>query len=287
MAGLTACGGGGGEGGDAAGKGGAGSAEAATAALKKASESTGGQKSAKVEGAQTQAMPQGKMVTETKGAIDWSGGGTKAEMEITQKGGASKGTPGAGKPMPVRYTEDAMFLNQGDAAGGMGGAGSKGKPWMKVDYAKLAEQAGPSGALVKDQAQNNNPTRSVDMLLAGGDVEKVGTEKVDGEQADRYSGTVKVSDMARMQSKDLSKKEQDALAKQMEKQGLKTQTIDLWINGDDLLVKKQEKAKSKAGKMESTVSYSDYGTKVNVEEPPASQTMDFEDAMGGAAKPKS
>lgn len=284
MAGLTACGGSGGsdkssDGGDAAAS---GSVGAATSALKKAAESTGEQKSAKVEGSQTQAMPQGKMVTETEGSIDWSDGGTTAEMEITQKGGAAKAAPGGGKPMPVRYTADAMYINQGDAAAGLGG--SKSKPWMKIDYAKLAKQGGASGALVKDQVQNNNPTRSVELLLAGGDVKKIGSEKVNGEQTDHYSGTVKISDMTRMQSKNLSKKELDELAKQMEKQGLKTQTVDLWINEDDLLVKKQEKAKSKAGEMESTVTYSDYGTKVSVEAPPASETMDFEEAMGAASK---
>ncbi|NLU66958.1 hypothetical protein HCC30_06680 [Streptomyces sp. HNM0574] len=274
MAGLTACGGG--SKGDDANAG--GGADGALAALKKASESTGKEQSAKVRGTQKQPMPQGEIVTETEGAIDWSSGSTTGEMQITAKGSSAKAQPGAGKPTTVRYTEDAMYSETGDAAKAMG---AKAKPWMKIDYDKLAEKSGAQGALVKDQAQNNNPTRSVDMLIASGQVEKVGTDTVNGEQADHYSGTVKISDMTRMQSKNLSKKEQEELVATMEKQGLKTQTVDVWINGDDLLVKKREKAKSKAGTMDSTVTYSDYGTKVTVEEPPAGDTMDFEDALGG------
>lgn len=280
MAGLTACGGS-----SDSGDGGSGGSqdkaklspvEAALAELKQASESTQEQNSAKVVSDQTQGTPQGEMATKSEGSIDWSGGGTTAEMTVTQKGSGS-GMPSSGKPMPARYTEDAMYINLGDEFAASSG---KGKHWMKYDYDKLAEQGGPSGALVKDQMQNNNPARSVDLLLASGKVKKVGSDTVNGVRTDHYSGTIKVSELARMQSKNLSERELDQLADQLEQQGFETETVDLWIDEDDLLVKKQETAKGKYGDMDSTVHYTDYGTKVSVEAPPASDTMPFEQVLG-------
>jgi hypothetical protein len=275
MAALTACGGssGGGDEDDRA-KDKLSPAQAVLAELKRASQSTDEQHSAKVEANQSQGTPQGVMSTKSEGALDWSGGGTTAEMTVTQQG--PTGLPTNGKPMPARYTEDAMYINLGDEFASTAG---NGKHWMKYDYDKLAEQAGPSGALIKDQMQNNNPGRSVDLLLASGKVKKVGSETVNGKATDHYRGTLKVSEMARMQSKNLSEQELDQLSDQLEQQGFKTETVDVWIDGDDLLVKKQETAKGTNGDLDSTAYYTDYGTEVSVEAPPAGDTLPFENAL--------
>lgn len=278
-AGLTACSGG--SGGTDAGGGskdqeGLSPAQVAVSELKQASKSTEQKKSAKVEGDQTQGTPRGEISTKTEGSIEWSGGGTTADMTVTQQGAGASALPTSGKPMPARYTEDAMYVNLGDQFASTAG---KGKHWMKYDYDRLAKQAGPSGALIKDQMQNNNPARSVDLLLASGKVKKVGSETVRGKKADHYSGTVKVAELARMQSKKLSEKELDQLADQFEQQGLETSKVDVWIDGDDLLVKKQERGKGKNGNFDSTVYYSEYGTDVSIEAPAASDTLAFEDAL--------
>ncbi|OEU85221.1 hypothetical protein DB35_01770 [Streptomyces abyssalis] len=279
-AGLTACGGSGGK--DSASgseeKQGLSPAQVAVTELEQASKSTEEKKSAKVEGDQTQGTPRGEISTKTEGTVDWSGGGTTADMTVTQQGSGASGLPTSGKPMPARYTEDAMYVNLGDQFASTAG---KGKHWMKYDYDKLAEQSGPSGALVKDQMQNNNPARSVDLLLASGKVKKVGSETVKGKKTDHYSGTIEVAELARMQSEKLSEKELDQLSDQLKQQGFKTEKVDVWIDGDDLLVKKQERAKGKNGDLNSTVFYSDYGTEVSVEAPPASDTLSFEEALPG------
>lgn len=52
-------------------------------------------------------------------------------------------------------------------------------------------------------------------------------------------------------------------------------------------MKKTERGRMKTGELNSTVFYSDYGTDVTVEEPPASDTVDFrkllEQQQGSAA----
>lgn len=241
------------------------------AALKLASQQTDKKNSAKVEG----TTKMGEQNSQMSGSMDWANG-IRANMSITQSGGAVASSPVEGKPMDARYTPDAMYLNMGDEFAAQAGGG---KHWVKYDYDVLAEKAGPSGAFLKDQMQNNNPSRSVELLLATGKVKSVGTEDVKGVKATHYTGTVNVSEIAKMQSKELSQSDLDALQKQLESSGMDTETIDLWVDDQNLLVKKREQAESNNGAYDSTVYYTDYGTSVTVEEPSSSDTVDFQDML--------
>ncbi|MEU3190908.1 hypothetical protein ABZ686_09770 [Streptomyces sp. NPDC006992] len=275
IAGLTACGSekangdGGGGGADKAG----GSAlQGALAALKKASTATDNQNSAKVEGINNQTAQGKSMKTEMEGAFDWSGGGMKGEADLTMGGAGNQSAK-------ARYLPDAMYVQPSSGAPG-------GKAWMKYDYDMLAKKGGASGAMLKDQMQNNNPARSVQLVLASGKVKALGTETVRGKKATHYSGTISVNELTRMQSKDLSEKDLDALEKQFKQQGLEKEKIDLWIDEDDLLVKKHETAKNADGStsIDATNYYSDYGTPVNVTAPPASETTDAAAMMSGGTR---
>ncbi|MFE5121110.1 hypothetical protein [Streptomyces sp. NPDC056669] len=274
MVGLTACGSEKSDGDKAGEKTGDKSGQSAMsplAALKLASQRTDQKNSAKVEG----TTKMGEQNSQMSGSMDWANG-IRANMSITQSGGAIASSPIEGKSMDARYTPDAMFLNMGDEFAAQAGSG---KHWVKYDYDVLAQKAGPSGAFLKDQMQNNNPSRSVELLLATGKVKSVGSESVKGVKATHYTGTVKVSEIAKMQSKELSQSDLDALQKQLETSGMDTETIDLWVDDQNLLVKKREQAQSNNGSYDSTVYYSDYGTAVTVEEPTSSDTVDFQDML--------
>ncbi|MEU2788256.1 hypothetical protein [Streptomyces sp. NPDC007100] len=268
MAGLTACGdkdGGGKAGGDKAAGGGS-PVQAAAAALRTAAEKTGAKTSAKFDG--TNRL--GKVTMSVKGAMDWSEG-IRAQAEMSPQGGAAG--PGGGKPVKTVTTPEAVYVN----------FGLRDKPWLKYDYNAMAKQSA-LGALMKDQAQNNNPTRAMALVIASGKAEKAGTEDVRGVRATHYTATYEVGELARMQaSRNLSQKDLKALEETLKKNGTTSQTIDLWIGPDNLLVKKTEKSQSDLGGSESTAFYSDYGTKVTVQEPPASQTTDGGKAGAGAA----
>lgn len=278
MAGLTACGSGGGTS-DNGGGSDRGNALSPMAALKLASDRTEQQKSAHIEVSTKMGTPNGPQTSDGEGAMDWSEGGITGEMTITQQGGALSGSPVAGKPMTARYTADAMYMNMGDQFAATAGGGAH---WIKYDYEALAEKTGASGAFLKDQLQNNNPSRSVQLLLATGKVKEVGTETVRGEQATHYSGTLKVAEMARMQSTEMSEAELQQLQQQLEAAGMDTEKIDLWINEDDLLVKKTETADTDNGPYESTAFYSDYGVEVAVQVPAAGDTKDFQELTGAS-----
>lgn len=239
------------------------------AALEAVERSTDKAESAKVTG----SAEIGPMSMSMNGAMDWSDGLTGA-LSMVQKGGPLDQVGGDGS-MIARYTRDAMYVNLGPEFARQ----VQGKHWLKYNYEDLAKVSGASGDVLRDQVQNNSPNRSVQMLLASGDVKKVGTESVEGQQTTHYSGTVDVADFTEKSSKSLSKEQLRAFRDQLEKNGLSSERIDLWVNDDNLLVKKTEQATTAQGDFNTTVVYSDYGTEVRVKEPEASDTLDFLEAL--------
>lgn len=142
---------------------------------------------------------------------------------------------------------------------------------------------------MKDQMQNTTPDQGVKALLASGDVKKTGQEDVRGVATTHYSGTVDVAELTAKNS-ELDAGQLAAFKKQLSDAGITTEKVDIWVDKNDLLVKKTERGQMKTGELNSTVFYSDYGTKVSVERPPASDSVDFSEllkqqqgASGGAS----
>ncbi|WP_406496597.1 hypothetical protein OG936_20915 [Streptomyces sp. NBC_00846] len=253
------------------------------AALLDVQKKTGGESSAKVEG--TTQMGAIMSMKQT-GTVDWTDGLT-GTMEITYTGGtmadAMKQNGGTGA-MQARYFKDGYAVNMGEAFARQAG----GKHWINYAYADLAKLAGASGEAMKQQMQNTTPDQGVKSLLASGDVKKVGQEDVRGVSTTHYSGTVDVAALTAKNSR-LDADQLDQLKKQLNDAGITTEQVDIWVDENDLLVKKTERGQMKTGELNSTVYYSDYGTKVAVEAPPANDTVDFTDlvkqqqgAAGGA-----
>ncbi|MET9919681.1 LolA-like protein [Streptomyces sp. NPDC006435] len=254
------------------------------AALLDVQKKTKGQSSAKVEG--TTQMGTTMSMKQT-GSIDWSDGLTGA-MEITYTGGtmadAIKQTGGNGT-MQARYFKNGYVVNMGDAFAKQAG----GKHWINYSYADIAEMAGASGEAMKQQMENTTPDQGVKSLLASGDVKKVGEEDVRGVPTTHYSGTVDVAELTAKNS-ELDADQLAGLKKQLSEAGITTEQVDIWVDKNDLLVKKTERGQMKTGELNSTVYYSDYGTDASVEMPPASDTVDFKEllkqqqgAAGGAS----
>ncbi|MET7801308.1 hypothetical protein [Streptomyces decoyicus] len=261
VGGLSACNDGGKSSGGGSSSGGSGGNSDAAGgspadALKAAQSATEGKKSAKIDGSTTTTTPNGQVKQTSKGGLDWAQG-MRMNVENTMSGG---GRPG--KPIKAIYTQDAVYMNMGAAMPGAGG-----KPWMKYTYAALSKQLGGSGTLFQDVLQNANPSQPIELLLASGTAKAVGKEDVNGVQATHYSGTVTMDQLSGKLSKDL----RDMLRKQLEKGGAKSEQLDVWIDANNLLVKKVEKIGGKQAS-DSTAFFTDYGTKVDVAPPPASQT---------------
>ncbi|MGW4889954.1 hypothetical protein [Streptomyces murinus] len=223
------------------------------------------------------------MAMNADGALTW-GNGLKGNLDITYTGGklADSMRKAGTSHMEARYLPDAYYVKMSDAFAQQTG----GKHWVKYDFDYLAKVGGASGAYMKDQLQTSTPNQSVKMLLASGDVKKVGVETVDGQHTTHYAGTVDVAALAGKGS-NLSADQLTALKQQLKQSGITTDAIDIWVNDQNLLVKKSEKAATANGTLNSTAHYSDYGVAVSAEAPPAADTMDLADMMksGGVSSP--
>ncbi|MER5259075.1 MULTISPECIES: hypothetical protein [unclassified Streptomyces] len=272
LTGVAACGSSGGDG-DAKGKKKGSVALSPIAALRTIENETDNADSAKIEG---KTVMGSKMSMDMTGSMEWSDGIT-GTMTATLTGGAQAEQMkqmGQSK-IDYRYLKNGFYANMGDKFAAQAGGG---KHWIEYDYATLAEISGAAGDAFKDQMQNSTPNQSVKMLLASGDVKRVGEETVRGTKTTHYSGTVDAADFTGKNA-DLDAEQMAELRKQFKQVGLSKQTIDIWVDGDDLLVKKAEKGKMADGEFSQIAYYSDYGTPVSVEKPPASDTMSFKDLM--------
>ncbi|MEV5583686.1 hypothetical protein AB0L39_34680 [Streptomyces parvus] len=276
---MAAC-----SGSDSAGGSGKGKADAVAkaspvAALKQVQQKTGGARSAKVEGTTEMGST---MSMKQSGVIGWADGLSGA-ITVTYTGGtmgeALKKAGGDGS-VQARYFKDEYYANAG---AGMA-ASTGGKNWIRYSYKDLAELGGASGDVMKDQIQNSTPEEGVKALLASGDVKKVGQEDVRGVSATHYSGTVDVAELTAKNS-DLDAEQLAAFKEQLALAGVTTQTVDIWVDENDLLVKKTERAEMKTGTVDSTLFYSDYGTEVPSEKPEASDTVDFKELLKQGSTP--
>jgi hypothetical protein len=270
LAGVAACSSGSGKDDKAADKG--TTRVSPIAALQSAEKSTDGADTAKIESTTSLGT---LMSMKSDGVMGWSDGLT-GDMTITYTGGTLAETmrKTGSTSMQARYLSDAYYAKMGEVfAKQMGG-----KHWVRYAYDDLAKIAGGSGAFLKDQMQNSSPNQSVKLLLASGDVKKVGDETVRGEKTTHYAGTVNVSDLAAKSSR-LTASQLADLKKQFTQAGITTEDVDIWVNGKDLLVKAVSKGELSSGTMSSTTYYSDYGVKVSAVAPTASDTADFKDLL--------
>ncbi|MDN0193698.1 hypothetical protein [Streptomyces sp. S.PNR 29] len=229
-----------------------------TAALIAAERSTRKADSARVES--TTVMGSMMSMTAT-GALRW-GHGTTGTLTITYTRGTMAdamrrlGTTS----MEARYLPDAYYARMGEKFAEEAG----GRHWVRYAYDDLERLAGGTGVQLVDQMRNTTPNQSVKLLLASRDVRKAGEEEIRGRHTTHYSGTVDVADLT---APDLKKR--------FEQAGVTTQTVDIWVDDRDLLVKKVEKGQVATGLLTQTAYYSDYGVKVAAERPPAGDTQDF------------
>ncbi|MFD9006386.1 hypothetical protein ACFV0T_36510 [Streptomyces sp. NPDC059582] len=203
--------------------------------------------------------------TKAEGALDWAGDST-GTLRITYTGGELAETMRklGTTTMEARLLPDAYYAEVGARfARQMGG-----RHWIRYDYDDLDALPGDSGTYLKDQLRDTAPIPPVRLLLASGDVRAAGEETVDGVRTRHYSGTVDVSTLT------------DAtLRGRLAGAGVTGETLDIWVDDRNLLVKKVEKARMSTGLMTQTAHYRDYGVRLSVQRPPAADTQDFEDLV--------
>jgi hypothetical protein len=258
---LTGCGDGGdskGQGGDAsAGASTGGAQEKGTTAVRAAYDKTAAAESARMT-IKTKLSAEGKTITsDGEGVLDLAEG--DSVMTITAQD----------KSIEQRVVDQVLYQKvPGQKAPG-------GKPWIRIHLKKVAEQQGMSHQQIGDPAQ----TAAYAKAITDKDVTKVGTEKIDGVNTTQYRVSVQVAQLPG--------------GDQMSEQLGPTMPMRVWLDDEgrlrrqqiDMTVKAPASASARPDssaapqqlKMSTVMQFSDFGTKVDAEAPPADQVADMTD----------
>ncbi|MFJ2516812.1 hypothetical protein ACIPEL_35465 [Streptomyces griseoviridis] len=233
-------------------------------ALRRADRATDAADSARVESTTTIGS---QMSLRAAGTLGWADDVTGA-LTLTYTGGTALETMRrlGSTSMRTRYLPDAYYARMGDTFAAQTG----GRHWIRYGYADL------DGL---DQVRSTTPNQSVKLLLAAGDLRRVGAERVRGVDTTHYTGTVATADLTGDATR-LGARELAALREQLTRAGVTSERVDIWVDGRDLLVKKAEKGSTLTGGYSQTAHYRDYGVRVSVARPPAADTADYKTLMG-------
>ncbi|MER5770442.1 hypothetical protein [Streptomyces sp. NPDC001985] len=205
-------------------------------------------------------------------------------MDVAMDGtGAFMGEdPGSGSgEMRMKWVDEVVYTKlDAETAKEMG----NGKSWMKMDLGKAAEMAAASGKESSRreltggmETMDQDPAQQLALLLDSPNVKRVGEEKIDGEKAQHYRGTLTIDEMMKSNKslKVLTEAERKKLVANMKSVGIKGYDTDIWVNEDDYPVKMDVAMKMDKGRMEMSGTFTDYGVKADVKAPPAGDTFDM------------
>ncbi|MGW1507615.1 hypothetical protein [Streptomyces sp. NPDC002394] len=244
------------------------------------------EKTSKAKAAKVKMTMSVEGVGAESGTIEMSGvqSWAPAAMDITMKGSMlGKGKPGAPEQMRMIMLDNVMYMD----AGAKQAAEMDGKRWMKLDLTAAAEATGDK-AVQKQLTggldnMNQDPAQQLALLLDSPDLKHIGAEKINGLETQHYKGTLTFEQMlkANESSKLLSKEDHDKLIAGMKKTGLKGYDTELWVTEDGYPTRMDIGMTMAEGKMRIRADYTDYGTQIAVQAPPAEDTLDlFEMLMG-------
>ncbi len=202
---------------------------------------------------------------------------------------ASLGLPAADDPVEAIFDGTVMYMKFPLLSAFLPDA----KPWIKLDPATLGAETGFDLSQLQQLGQSD-PTQFLDYLRATSEtVEEVGTEQVGGVDTTHYRGTIELDRVADQVPPDQQEQVRAALDKLIEQTGTAEIPVDVWVDGDGLVRKAEltytaeiQVPGSEPEQSESvvTMEFSDFGTAVEVEPPPADQVTDLAELslMGGS-----
>ncbi|MEV5548842.1 DUF1396 domain-containing protein [Streptomyces sp. NPDC052309] len=186
---------------------------------------------------------------------------------------------GSGANAEIRLVDNALYIGGGaEAAKEMDG-----KSWLKFESAMLGggEELNQLGGA--SQA-DKNPAAESTFLTGAKDVEKVGTETVEGVKTTHYKGTVTLDDLRKsIEDEDKATREKrEKSIEQYEKMGVDTLTMDMWVDGEDHTKQFRMRGEADKGPLDVTITFLGFNEPVKVTAPPAKDTMDLAEMMQGA-----
>jgi hypothetical protein len=191
---------------------------------------------------------------------------------------AAIGLAASGK-VRVRFIRGIEYLSLDALEGGTSSTTPQlaGKKWLRLN---------PSDFGGDTQIGQSNPSAGLDALRGvTGDVKKAGRETVRGASTTRYRAQLDLDQAVAKAPED----QRTEVAGTVQALGSGTVPADVWLDGKGRVRKlRLSVGSTSAGNKGSVVfEYFDLGTKVSVDEPPASEVVDFSDVLGGSTPPAS
>ncbi|MEU5868684.1 MULTISPECIES: LppX_LprAFG lipoprotein [unclassified Nonomuraea] len=137
------------------------------------------------------------------------------------------------------------------------------KPWIKVSLADVGDQNQVNQYL--SQIQQFDLANVTKLVTASKDVQQVGTESVNGEDATHYSGTFPVDAAVGQLPADKQQQARTNLAE------LKDVKFDIWVAGDGLPRKLALNGSKEGATLDATLLFKGFNEPVKVEAPAADQ----------------
>ncbi|MGQ0840095.1 hypothetical protein [Actinokineospora sp.] len=158
----------------------------------------------------------------------------------------------------VLFVDNALYLKTGQEL-------EPGKPWLKLDLGGT-NPLGNSFDSVKD----TDPRKMLAQLTESGEIKSVKADQIDGKATTHYSIVV---DVAKLKDKDLGM-DKAAIA-ELQKSGVKTIPIEVWVDGDSLPVRFITEVPAAGQNAKIQADYSDWGKAVEIKAPPAAEVAEF------------
>ncbi|MBU6530907.1 DUF1396 domain-containing protein [Streptomyces mayonensis] len=187
---------------------------------------------------------------------------------------------GADGSAEIRLVDKAMYIGGGpEAAKEMDG-----KSWLKLDLGAMGAGDDLNQLGGAARAEQNPATEST-FLTGAEDVEKVGTETVEGVETTHYKGTVALADLEKTlgDEDEATREKRRKSLEQYEKMGVDELAMDMWVDGDDRPKQFRMQGEADKGPLDMTITFLGINEPVKVAAPPAEDTADLAEMMKEAA----
>ncbi|MFF4649367.1 hypothetical protein [Streptomyces sp. NPDC001380] len=153
--------------------------------------------------------------------------------------------------------------------------GPDGGDWTEYDPEDPAA-GGPgaaAAAVYSTWSEQLDPVADLEALAEVGTLERIGTERVGGDDAVHYRGTATVRALVGA-SGGLPAAQRVSVLGAYLRQGATGITADVWINGRDEVVQERKTWRMPRGAATTTTRYTDLGTEVDIQAPLPGETVD-------------
>ena len=231
-----------------------------------------------------QSMPQGGDLTmNAEGAYDFANrrGEMTMTMELPEGAGPMSGT----QKIDMVFEDLVIYMRYPFMTEMAPGS----KPWIRMDLEEIGQQAGMDyGSMM--QSGTSDPSQMLEWLRGvSGDVQVVGEEEVRGAPATHYKGSIDFNKVADQAPEELREQMKASIEAMTEAIGTSTVPFEVWIDEQGRAVRMAQSFEFEQGttagaSMSMTVDIFDFGTAVDIEVPPASETTDFQELMGSMTR---